>query len=559
MSLDLLIRGGTVVDGTGAPAYSGDVAIADGRIVDIGRVREGAKRTIDAGGLVVSPGFIDPHTHYDAQICWDREVTPSSWHGITTVMMGNCGVGIAPCRPKTREIATWDLVNVEAMPFDALTKGITWDWETFPEYMDAAQRRGSAINLAFFAPLTPMRHYVMGEASMERAATTQETADIAKLLAQAVEAGAYGFTSTLLPQHVGYQGRPLASQLASRDELAAYCHVLRDAGRGSIEVALTRAPGMITDDECETLDFLLTESRSKVTWLALLQRDDAPEACQQSLKRAASLIARGGIPQITCRPLTVQLDLRTPFVFADRAVWKPAYNRTPQEQMALYGSADFRDAVREDFRKPGLFCNRWDRVSVKEVGNPALKRFEGRRLDELAVEMGKDGLAALLDIAIQDELETQFSIALFNADESRIPELLRDNRTMLGLSDGGAHVDMLCDAGYATHLLGHWVRQHKVMSLEQAVARLTSEPADFLGIRRRGRLARGMAADVAVFDPATVGSGSPTMRHDLPGGGRRLVVESHGVEYTVVNGTVAFERGRCVESGAGQVLRSGTS
>jgi N-acyl-D-aspartate/D-glutamate deacylase len=399
----------------------------------------------------------------------------------------------------------------------------------------------------------------MGEASMERAATTEETADIAKLLAQAVDAGAYGFTSTLLPQHVGYQGRPLASQLASRDELAAYCHVLRDAGRGSIEVALTRAPGMITDEECETLDFLLTESRSKVTWLALLQRDDAPEACQQSLKRAGPLIARGGVPQITCRPLTVQVDMRTPFVFADRAVWKPAYNRTPQEQMALYGSSGFRDAVREDFKTPGLFCNRWDRVSVKEVVNPALKGFEGRRLDELALESDKDGLAVMLDIAIQDGLETQFSIELFNADESRIPELLRDPRTMLGLSDGGAHVDMLCDAGYATHLLGHWVRNQKVMSLEQAVARLTSEPADFLGIRRRGRLARGMAADIAVFDPATVGSGAPTMRHDLPGGGRRLVVESRGVEYTVVNGAVAFERGRCVDATMGQVLRSGMS
>ena len=221
--LDLLIKNGLVIDGTGAPARRADVGIVAGRISAIGRVAEPAKRSIDASDLVVAPGFIDPHTHYDAQICWDGALTPSSWHGVTSVVMGNCGVGIAPCRPAAREITMRDLVNVEAIPFDVLAAGITWDWETFPQYLDAAERRRPALNLAFLVPLTPLRHYVMGEASLERAASTEEIAGMRRLLGEAMDAGAFGFSSTLLNQHLGYQGRPLACRNASREEMKAYC------------------------------------------------------------------------------------------------------------------------------------------------------------------------------------------------------------------------------------------------------------------------------------------------------------------------------------------------
>ena len=227
MAYDVLIKNGSIVDGTGAPARHGDVALQDCKVVALGKVEGSAKQTIDASDCVVAPGFVDPHTHYDAQICWDGAVTPSSWHGVTSVVMGNCGVGIAPCLPEAREIAMRDLVNVEAIPYDVLAEGITWDWETFPQYMAAAEQRKPSVNLGFLAPLTPFRHYVMGEESMERAANADETARIAALIDEAMDAGAFGFSSTVLNQHLGFQGRPLACRNASTDELKAYASVLK--------------------------------------------------------------------------------------------------------------------------------------------------------------------------------------------------------------------------------------------------------------------------------------------------------------------------------------------
>jgi N-acyl-D-aspartate/D-glutamate deacylase len=558
MAYDLLVRNGTVIDGTGAPGKRADVAIVNGKIAEIGKISEGAKRVIDASDLIVAPGFVDPHTHYDAQICWDPYLTSSSWHGVTTVMMGNCGVGIAPCRPEVREIAAWDLVNVEAIPFDVLSRGIKWEWESFPEYIDAAARRGSGINLGFLAPLTPFRHYVMGEESMERAATADETRKIAGLLKEAVAAGAFGFTTTTAPQHIGYKGRPLACRNASRDEYIAYARVLREMGRGAMEVALTKSVSVISDEECEFLDLLLTESGRPVTWLALLNRDDLPEACQQSLIKAADLIRRGGVPQVTCRPLIVQIELRNPFIFANLACWNPVFNQPKERQAEIYRDRNFRNAFRDALKRPDIFNGNWERLEVKEVFAPAMKPLEGRTVAEIARERGCDGVDAFLDLALEDDLQIQFSMALFNANEDRIPELIGDPRTMVGLSDGGAHVDMLCDAGYATYLLGTWVRERSAMTLERAVQRMTSEPAAYFGITDRGRLQKGLAADVVIFDYNTVGSGRRgEMRSDLPGGGRRLVMPARGVEYTIVNGETLYEHGKASGAMAGQVLRSG--
>jgi len=558
MSYDLLIKNGTVVDGTGAPRYRADVAVAGGRIAAIGKITEGAKKVIDASDLIVTPGFIDPHTHYDAQICWDPLISSSSWHGVTSVIMGNCGVGLAPCKPEVREIAAWDLVNVEAIPFDVLSKGITWDWVTFPEYMQAAQKRGSGINLGFLAPLTPFRHFVMGEESMDRVATAAETAQIKALLKEAVATGAFGFTTTNIPQHIGYKARPLACRQASREELKAYANALKEMGRGAIELALTTSAGEISDQEYDLLDFLLTESGRPVTWLGVISRDDKPEAGPEMLRKAEPLIKRGGMPQVTCRPFVIQIDLRNPFIFANHPSWNPVFNRSPEEQARVYRDPVFRQAFRKELETPRIFSGRWERLEVKEVSNPAMKSLEGKSVAQVAKERGKDGLDTFLDLALEDDLKIQYTIVLFNANEDLIPELITDSRALIGLSDGGAHVDMLCDAGYCTYLLGTWVRDKQVMTLERAIQRITAEPARFFGIHGRGQLAVGMAADLAIFDYHTVGSAKrPEMRYDLPGGGRRLVMPAHGVQYTVVNGEVLYAEQKHTGALPGQVLRSG--
>jgi N-acyl-D-aspartate/D-glutamate deacylase len=557
MAFDLLLRNGLVVDGTGQPARRADVAVAGGRIAEIGKVTDGAARVIDATDLVVAPGFIDPHTHYDAQICWDGAVTPSSWHGVTSVVMGNCGVGIAPCHPAAREVAMRDLVNVEAIPFDVLDRGITWDWESFPQYLDAAARRKPALNLAFLAPLTPFRHYVMGEASIERAANADETARIARLLGEALDAGAFGFSSTILNQHLGFGGRPLACRNASREELKAYANELKARGKGAIEIALTRQIAVLEDDGLEILDLLVTESARPVTFIAMFDRDDLPEALRDTLRKVAPLVARGARPQTSPLPLTREISMRSPFSFAAFPSWKRVFeDKSKAAQAAVYADPAFRAQFREELKRPLAFGN-WARITVHEVKSPALKKWEGLTVAEVAAAQGKDGVDAFLDLTLADDLENEFTMASFNTRVDRMAELLNDPSVLIGLGDGGAHVDMLCDSGYPTYVLGTWVRERKVLSLEHAVQRMTSDPADFYGIRDRGRLAPGLAADVAIFDPATVGSaGRPERRYDLPGGAKRMVMPSRGIEYTLVNGVVTWEKGSLTGATAGEVLRA---
>jgi len=557
MALDILIENGIVVDGTGAPAKQASIGIAQGKIAEVGNISGTATRTIDAGGLVVAPGFIDPHTHYDAQICWDGATTPSSWHGVTSVVMGNCGVGIAPCRPEAREIAMRDLVNVEAIPFEVLDAGITWDWETFPQYMDAAARRKPSLNLAFLAPLTPFRHYVMNEDSLERSATAEETAKIKALLGEAIDAGAFGFSSTLLNQHMGYGGRPLACRNASREEIKAYCNALRERGKGSIEYAMTRQIAVMEEPEVELLGFMLEESRRPVTFIAMFDRDDLPEAARETLRKVRPLIAKGARPQTSPLPLTREVNMRNPFGFAGFPSWKRLFvDKSKEAQAAVYRDVNFRNQFREDLKRPASFGN-WARITLHEVKSAHLKKYEGKTVAEIAAEQGKDGVDALLDITLEDDLENEFTIQSYNNRVDRMAEILNDRSVLLGLGDGGAHLDMLCDSGYPTYVLGMWVRERKVLTLEEAVRRMTSDPADFFGIKDRGRLKPGLAADVVIFSEKEIGSGGrPERLYDLPGGAKRMVMRSRGVEMTLVNGAVTWEKGALTGAAAGKVLRS---
>jgi N-acyl-D-amino-acid deacylase len=560
MSYDLLIKNGTVVDGTGAPSYQADVAVVDGKIAEIGTITDGAKKTIDASDLIVSPGFVDPHTHYDAQICWDPMITSSSWHGVTSIVMGNCGVGLAPCKPEARDISAWDLVNVEAIPFEVLGKGVTWDWTTFPEYMDAAAKRGSGINLGFMAPLTPFRHWVLGEESMERAATPEERAQIKGMIKEAVAAGAFGFSTTNVAQHIGYKGRPIACRQADWAELKAYSNALQELGKGTIELALTNDVSVVDETDYALLDMLVTESQRPVTWLALLNRDDKPDAAMKTLSAVEPLFKKGAIPQVTCRPLIIQIDLRKPFIFANLPCWKPAFDSSIEEQKRFYQDTKFRTEFRKEMETPKVFNGKWERAIVHVASKPEMQDLIGKSVTEIARQRGKDALDTFLDLCIEDDLQLEYTYELFNADEDRIPELITHDQVMVGLSDGGAHVDMLCDAGYCTYLIGTWVRDRQVMTLEHAIKRITSEPAAYYGLQSRGKIEKGMAADFAIFDLNTIGSNKRgEMRNDLPGGGRRLVMPAEGVIHTVVNGTVLYQDKKHTGDLPGQVLRSGLS
>jgi N-acyl-D-amino-acid deacylase len=551
MNYDLLIKNGTIVDGTGNPRYQANIGVVDGRISEIGsKVDGGARKIIDASDLIVAPGFIDPHTHYDAQICWDPLLSCSSWHGVTSVVMGNCGVGIAPCRPDSHEIVTWDLVNVEGIPFEVLSRGISWGWISFPEFMQAAAQRRTGVNLAFLAPLTPFRHFVMGEESMERVATAEETAQIRGLLRDAMLAGAVGFSTTNTLQHVGYRGRPLACRLADRNEMTAYAGVLKELRRGLVEIALTRSAGMLSDDEYQLLDLLLTESGRPVTWLSARS--------EETLRKAEPLIKRGGICQLRCTPTVFEFNLKSPALLmaALSPTWTKVFNLPVEAQKELYASDDFRSGFAADLKTPRAGRLDWKRFVIDQVALPGLKAYEGKSVAEAANERGETPLDCFLNLAIEDDLATWFVITF--AEEERISRFVADPRLIIGLSDGGAHVGEHCDANYPTYLIGTWSRDKQLLSLEHAVKRLTSEPANLFGLADRGRLGPGMAADFTIFDYKTINS-APRQHavRDLPGGGLRFVTAAHGIEYTIVNGEVLFEHQQHTGELPGKLLRPG--
>lgn len=549
MSFDLLIRGGTIIDGSGRPGFPGDIAVKDGKIVAIGTIEGQAKQLIDAKGLVVSPGFIDPHTHYDAQMSWDSLVTPTSWHGITTTVIGNCGVGLAPCKPEFRTHALWDLINVEAMSKEVLEAGIEWQWESFGDYINATVKRGSAINLGFLVPLSPLRTYVLGAEAAERVGTAKEIQLICGLLDEAMQAGALGFSSSQQPNHVGFEGKPLASRLTSNDEFAAYAGTLRKQGKGAIEIAVTKQLATLADDEVELLDMLARESERPVTWLTLLDLNSNPGIARKSIDKTEHLISRQVHPQTIVRPFLVEVDIHNPFVFAPFPAWKPAFNQTAETQKGLYSAPAFRAQFKEDIKSPKSTVRDWNHYEVLEVTNPELRSLVGKTIAEIAEETASHPCDAFLDIAIADNIETRFRVAAANSTEENLIELITDERTRIGLGDGGAHVDMLCEAGYTTYLLGYWVRERNIMSLERAVQRITSESAALFDLKKRGALKIGYAADICIFDPKTIGSDRrPHLIHDLPAGGKRMIAKARGVEYTIVNGEVVFDHG--VHTGA---------
>ena len=559
MNYDLLIKNGTVVDGTGSEGFVADVAIKDGMVVAVGQISADATQTIDASGKVVCPGFVDPHTHYDAQISWDTLLSSSSEHGVTTVVMGNCGVGVAPCRVDQREMTKADLITVEGMSAESLTAGINWQWETFSEYMDVAEASSIAINTAFLVPLAPFRTFVLGEEASERGATHAETQQLTDMLSEAMKAGAFGFSLSLMNQHIGWQGKPLATRLASDQELKAYSNLLRDLDRGIIEVAVVKKIGTLGQDEYDVIDLLLAESQRPVSWLAVFNRMDQPEAAANMLAKADPLIKRGAIPQVLSRPLTAEFSLdANPLILADTIAGQVLFNRPLEEIAATCQDPGFRQQLRDNMERGALYAGQFPSTLVQSVANPKLQKYVGQTVAEISAQRQTDAFDTFFDLALEDDLAMRFVGSAANNDWDRIPELINDPRTMIGLSDGGAHCDMLCEAGYATFLLGYWVREQQVMSLEYAIKRITSEPADIFGLKDRGRLQVGNPADLVIFDPQTIGSDlRPTTRYDLPAGAPRLYSQAKGIERVIVNGQSIYQDGEPTGIQSGKVLRSG--
>ncbi len=510
---------------------------------------------LDVGGLIVCPGFIDHHTHYDAQILWDPLATCSSWHGVTSIIMGNCGVGLAPCKPEDRESLVGDLVNVEGMSLDVLQKGVEWSWESFAEYLSAIAAHGLGMNVGVMLPLSPLRQYVLGAESKERAATQAETQQLQALFRAAMDAGAFGFSTTVLPQHLGFQGRPLPCRLASRHELGILASSLRELRRGCIEIALTRSPGSISDEEYDLLTFLLTKSERPVTWLALLQKPEAPpDAWKDTLNRVIPLFDRGYLPlgQVACHYKSARFSLKRPFIFGNFDCWRQVFDRPLEEQRRLYADPAFRTAFREELKQPRLFTGHWDQMSVFTVNARQLEPLLERSLADLGQERGQDPLDLFFDLALEDDLDMQFLFQFGDVNQ----EMITHPNTLVGLSDGGAHADMRCEAGYSTYLLGTLVRDRKMLTLEEAIRRITSVPAQVFGVPLRGTVASGMIADLVVFDPDAVGCGKQEPINDFPGGGLRYIEKASGIAHTILNGQILFSDGEQTGPLSGRVLRS---
>ena len=541
---DLVFRNALLIDGLGSSPVHGDLAVKDGRIAGIGKSLPG-REVVDAAGLALMPGIIDNHTHYDAQITWDPQVSPSPSLGVTTAIIGNCGFTIAPCKPADRELVMKNLTQVEGMSLEVLRQGIRWEFETVPQYFDMLERRGTAINIAGFVGHSSLRTYVMGEDAPKRAATPEEVARMRALVLEAMQAGAIGFATSTSPAHNGHGGLPMPSRLADEAEMRALVGALKDAGRGVF--MLTKGG----HTKVSFLEELAAASGRPVVIAALLHNSTNPRAVFEDLEAIAQANARGRrlLGAISCCPLSMDFTLHSPYTFEGLESWQPALPLKGPAYEAKLKDKGFRDAVRAELSRPAhfrLFNGQWDQVEVVES---ARKDVEQHSIGELARAAGSDPLDFMLDLSLGEKLDTVFNAMLLNSDEAAVGEMLRHPASLVSLSDAGAHLTFFNDAGFGLHLLGHWVRERGALSLEDAVRRLTSVPAQLFGIRGRGALEPGYAADLMLFDPAAVGRGSKQRVFDLPGGHPRLTTPALGVRGVWVNGV------RDLQTLPGRVLR----
>ena len=540
---DLLIRGARVVDGTGAPAITADVALRDGRVAGVGRALGSARQVVDADGLVLMPGIVDVHTHYDAQITWDRTLSPSPALGVTTAVMGNCGFGIAPCPQTQRETVLKNLSVVEGMDLDALLTGTQWGFESFSEYLDQLRRIKPYANVAALAGHSTIRTAVMGdEASTRAEATADELRRMQAMVREAMEVGAIGLASSFSPNHAGFAGRPMPSTIAPDAELRALAQPLGECGRG-IFVMATGARA--TTEFMESLAADTHRPAFMVTVLTMYN-DAAPDVALEYYERCAAARARGHEVYIhtSCQPLSFDFTLANPYLLYSHDAFARVKAANPEGLPAIYADPAFRRRFRENLARPGqgiLFYGDWSKIEVDE-----------RPVTALASEAGRDPLDWFFDLP----LDTPLIAKLFQNNDAGVAPLLKHDSGVVALSDAGAHLIFMCDAGFGLHFLRHWVRETGTFTLEEGVRRLTSDPAAKYRIPDRGTIAAGAWADLLLFDPSTVGMSALERRKDLPGGGARMIRQPQGVHGVWVNGTQIHD-GRDylpLEAGPGQVL-----
>ena len=559
---DLILKGGRIYDGSGMPSFIGDVAIRDGRIEEIGRINAAADQVLDVGGLAVAPGIIDFHTHFDAQLWWDPLASSSSEHGVTTVVMGNCGLTLAPCKPEGRDALIGTFVRVEDMPRQSLQAGIPWEWTTHGEYLDALERKPLGLNVATLVGHCAVRQYAMGEASVEREANDAEIAEMEELVRHGMAAGAFGFSTNANQRHFREDGKPVASRFAGLDEIARLCRVVGEAQSGLVQFT----HGAFASPEHvahigQWYDTILKETRRPLIgesirhfWsepdLWRKQLNDVEERCRQGYAAYAMTSTRR-----TLRRWTLKDSSR----FDEISAWKTLMTMPLELRKILLGDAKTRDELDKATTegKPINFSRRWDLVSIKKAARAENRPLEGKNIDELARLQAKSPIGAFLDLALAEDLETTFEDTATQGDDQAVKEIFCSPHVLLGQSDAGAHVANANPGfGFATTMLAYWVRERQIMSLEDAIKKLTFLPASIFGIHDRGLLRRGLAADLFVFDPTTIDLLPPEKINDLPEGASRYIQGAKGIHYTIVNGSVLMKNGAHTGVYPGKVLRS---
>jgi len=560
MAYDLLIKNGRVVDGSGMPAFSADVGIRNGKIVDIGKLKGDAKRTIDAKGQIVAPGFIDSHTHFDAQVTWDPLCTYSCYHGATTVIFGNCSLGIAPLRPGTGERVAEFLSYVEAIPMDTL-KTVNMTWETFGEYLDTIDKR-LGVNVGALVGHTPIRHYVMRDESQGRAPTPAEIEQMKGHVKEGIEAGALGLSFSLSTGHYDPQGNKIPSCWASEEEILTLCDVVGDLGTGVIQAA----SGKEAEEKTRILSRITERSGRPVIYNQLGQALKNPNAWKDHIALIDETMEKGMRVYPTCSPLTVTADftMHNCQMFRGVPTWHPVLLATDEEKMKAYADPEFRKKLHHelidwpsDIKGNAILGRNWpDTVWVQKVVLEKNKKFEGMSARDLATATGKGIIDAFLDLVVEEKLDTAFLQGIRGFDPEVMGKILNYPNALIGLSDSGAHVQFRGGYGYSSILLGHWVRKHKIMSVEAAVKKLTFDLAQGFGIYDRGLLRPGMAADIVIFDPDTIRALPEEKVADLPGGAWRMKQLAEGVMCTIVNGQVLIEDGKPTGALPGKVVRN---